>query len=208
RPLDAAARQGLHLLHRRDRERSRRRRLCGVCERQVRLARRRPEHGEGARAEEHPCRASRHRRRRRHRFRTRTHQATLGRGRARAARAGPAHESGLDRGGLLAALSPAARRLDLPAPPPPPPADPLTMAKVEFHFDFGSPNAYLAPLVIPRVEQRTGAKFAYVPVLLGGVFKLTNNRSPAESLQGIRNKPEYEALERQRFVRRHDITRF
>jgi 2-hydroxychromene-2-carboxylate isomerase len=82
------------------------------------------------------------------------------------------------------------------------------MAKVEFHFDFGSPNAYLAHLVIPEIEQRTGAKFDYVPVLLGGVFKLTNNRSPAESLQGIKNKPEYEALERQRFVKRYNITRF
>jgi 2-hydroxychromene-2-carboxylate isomerase len=82
------------------------------------------------------------------------------------------------------------------------------MAKVEFHFDFGSPNAYLAHLVIPRIEQRTGTKFAYVPVLLGGVFKLTNNRPPAESLQGIKNKPEYEALERERFVRRHNISRF
>jgi len=84
----------------------------------------------------------------------------------------------------------------------------VIMAKVEFHFDFGSPNAYLAHVVIPRIEQRTGAKFTYVPVLLGGVFKLTNNRSPAESLQGIKNKPEYEALERERFVRRHNITRF
>ena len=82
------------------------------------------------------------------------------------------------------------------------------MAKVEFHFDFGSPNAYLAHLVVPQIERRTGAKFEYVPVLLGGVFKLTNNRSPAESLQGIKNKPEYEELERQRFVRRHNIERF
>jgi len=82
------------------------------------------------------------------------------------------------------------------------------MAKVEFHFDFGSPNAYLAHLVIPAIAQRTGAKFEYVPVLLGGVFKLTNNRSPGESLQGIKNKPEYEELERQRFVRRHNIERF
>ena len=80
--------------------------------------------------------------------------------------------------------------------------------KVEFHFDFGSPNAYLAHLVIPEIEQRTGAKFEYVPVLLGGVFKLTNNRSPAESMAGIKNKPEYEELERQRFIRRHNITRF
>ena len=82
------------------------------------------------------------------------------------------------------------------------------MTKVEFHFDFGSPNAYLAHLVIPRIEQRTGVKFKYVPVLLGGVFKLTNNRSPAVSMLGIKNRLEYEELERQRFVRRHNITRF
>ena len=69
------------------------------------------------------------------------------------------------------------------------------MVKVEFHFDFGSPNAYLSHLVIPEIEKRTGVKFEYVPVLLGGVFKLTNNRSPAESLRGIKNKPEYERLE-------------
>jgi 2-hydroxychromene-2-carboxylate isomerase len=84
----------------------------------------------------------------------------------------------------------------------------VTMMKVEFHFDFGSPNAYLSHLVIPEIERRTGARFDYVPVLLGGVFKLTNNRSPAESLKGIRNKPEYERLETQRFIRRHGITRF
>ncbi len=82
------------------------------------------------------------------------------------------------------------------------------MTKVEFHFDFGSPNAYLSHLVLPAIEQRTAVKFDYVPVLLGGVFKLTNNRSPAESLRGIRNKPEYERLETQRFIRRHGITRF
>jgi 2-hydroxychromene-2-carboxylate isomerase len=82
------------------------------------------------------------------------------------------------------------------------------MAPVEFHFDFGSPNAYLAHLVIPQIEQRTGAKFEYVPVLLGGVFKLTGNRSPAESLAGIKNKPEYERLETERFIKRHGITRY
>ena len=82
------------------------------------------------------------------------------------------------------------------------------MAKVEFHFDFGSPNAYLAHLVIPEIERRTGAKFEYVPVLLGGVFKMTNNRSPAQSMAGIKNRLEYETLERERFVRRHNITQF
>jgi 2-hydroxychromene-2-carboxylate isomerase len=82
------------------------------------------------------------------------------------------------------------------------------MAQVEFHFDFGSPNAYLAHRVIPAIEARTGARFDYVPILLGGVFKATNNRSPAETLQGIRNKPEYERLETERFIRRHGITQF
>jgi 2-hydroxychromene-2-carboxylate isomerase len=82
------------------------------------------------------------------------------------------------------------------------------MVQVEFHFDFGSPNAYLSHLVIPEIERRTGAKFVYVPVLLGGVFKLTNNRSPGESMAGIRNKPEYQRLEMTRFLRRHGITRF
>ena len=68
--------------------------------------------------------------------------------------------------------------------------------KVEFLFDFGSPNAYLAELAIPGIEQRTGVKFEYVPVLLGGIFKATNNMSPFESLRGIRNKPEYRRWKR------------
>ena len=82
------------------------------------------------------------------------------------------------------------------------------MKRVEFHFDFGSPNAYLSHLVVPEIEARTGAKFQYVPVLLGGVFKLTNNRSPAESFAGVKNKLEYQRLEMERFVRRHRIARF
>jgi 2-hydroxychromene-2-carboxylate isomerase len=82
------------------------------------------------------------------------------------------------------------------------------MSALEFHFDFGSPNAYLAHLVIPEIEQRTRTKFEYVPVLLGGVFKLTNNRSPAESLASIKNKPDYERLETERFIKRHGIRHY
>jgi 2-hydroxychromene-2-carboxylate isomerase len=80
--------------------------------------------------------------------------------------------------------------------------------QVEFHFDFGSPNAYLAHRVIPAIEARTGTRFRYVPILLGGVFKATGNRSPAEAFAGIRNKPEYERLETERFIRRHRIEGF
>ena len=80
--------------------------------------------------------------------------------------------------------------------------------RVEFHFDFGSPNAYLSHLVIPGIEERTGVAFEYVPVLLGGVFKATGNVSPAVSLQGIKNKPEYQRLETERFVKQHGITAY
>ncbi len=80
--------------------------------------------------------------------------------------------------------------------------------KVEFQFDFGSPNAYLAEVALPGIERRTGVKFEYVPVLLGGIYKATGNMSPAESLRGIKNKPEYQALETQRFIRRYNVTKF
>jgi 2-hydroxychromene-2-carboxylate isomerase len=80
--------------------------------------------------------------------------------------------------------------------------------KVEFHFDFGSPNAYLAEFVLPQIEKRTGVKFSYIPVLLGGIYKATNNMSPFESLRGIGNKPEFNALETRRFIARHNITTF
>jgi 2-hydroxychromene-2-carboxylate isomerase len=77
--------------------------------------------------------------------------------------------------------------------------------QVEFHFDFGSPNAYLSHLVIPAIEKRTGVRVRYVPVLLGGVFKATGNVSPAISLQGIKNKGEYQGIETRRFLARHGI---
>ncbi len=82
------------------------------------------------------------------------------------------------------------------------------MATLEFHFDFGSPNAYLAHLVLPEIERRTGARFAYVPVLLGGVFKATGNRSPVEAFRDVKNKLEYQSLETRRFVARHRIERY
>ena len=82
------------------------------------------------------------------------------------------------------------------------------MDEIEFHFDFGSPNAYLAHRVIPAIEARTGARFRYVPVLLGGIFKATNNRSPVEAFADIRNKRAFMELEMRRFVARYGITDF
>ena len=82
------------------------------------------------------------------------------------------------------------------------------MTDVIFYFDFGSPNAYLAHKVIPAIEARTSARFVYRPTLLGGVFKLTGNRSPAEAFAGIPLKLAYEGKETQRFVKKHGIAEY
>src|SRR6185312_7278536 len=78
-------------------------------------------------------------------------------------------------------------------------------ANPQFMFDVGSPNAFLSHEAIPAIEQRTGKKFEYVPILLGGIFKATNNKSPAETLAGVKNKREFHALETERFVRRFKV---
>ena len=75
----------------------------------------------------------------------------------------------------------------------------------QFLFDVGSPNAFLSHEAIPAIERRIGVRFDYVPVLLGGIFKATNNRSPAESLAGIKNKPEFHAVETARFLKRYNV---
>ncbi len=79
---------------------------------------------------------------------------------------------------------------------------------VQFLFDFGSPNAYLCHKVLADIEARTSVRFEYLPILLGGLFKLSNNRSPAEAFADIPNKRAYAKLEVQRFIARHQLTRF
>lgn len=79
---------------------------------------------------------------------------------------------------------------------------------LEFIFDFGSPNAYMAFLALPLVLARTGARLNITPCLLGGIFKATGNQSPMQAFGGVKGKLEYEALERVRFLRKHNLTRF
>ena len=79
---------------------------------------------------------------------------------------------------------------------------------VDFIFDFASPNAYLVHKIVPEIEARTGARFSYIPCLLGGIFKATGNQAPMIAFGGIKNKPEYDALEMQRFITRHELTGF
>jgi 2-hydroxychromene-2-carboxylate isomerase len=77
--------------------------------------------------------------------------------------------------------------------------------KCQFLFDFGSPNAYLAHTQIAGIEQRTGQTIEYIPVLLGGVFKLTNNKSPMEAFGHIENKIRYMNIETERFLKKHRV---
>lgn len=75
----------------------------------------------------------------------------------------------------------------------------------EFLFDFGGPNSYLAYKMLPELCARTGAEVIYVPVLLGGLFKLTNNQAPMMRYAETPAKQKYEMLEFQRFVKAHAI---
>ena len=80
--------------------------------------------------------------------------------------------------------------------------------RIEFYFDFGSPNAYLAYKVVPEIEARLGPVFEMKPALLGGIFKATGNASPAVTLAGIPAKAAYERREMERFIAAHRLTAF
>jgi len=79
---------------------------------------------------------------------------------------------------------------------------------LEFLFDFGSPNAYFAWKVIPGILERTGAELALTPVLLGGIFKATNNQPPMMAFGQVQGKLAYEQLEIQRFIKKHQLADF
>ncbi|MBL4908339.1 MAG: 2-hydroxychromene-2-carboxylate isomerase [Sneathiella sp.] len=79
---------------------------------------------------------------------------------------------------------------------------------VSFHFDFASPNSYMSNKLVPGIEKRTGVKFDYFPVLLGGIFKLTNNQAPFVTYNEVKNKPDYLRIEMARFIRDHGLSDF
>ncbi|HWU15019.1 MAG TPA: DsbA family protein, partial [Caulobacter sp.] len=83
-----------------------------------------------------------------------------------------------------------------------------TAKTVEFIFDFGSPNAYLAHKVLPDIAARTGAGVVLLPCLLGGIFKLTGNQAPMVAFGGVKGKMQYEMLETRRFIEAHGLDAF
>ena len=78
--------------------------------------------------------------------------------------------------------------------------------RVDFYFDFASPNCYLAYKALPTF---IGSERVDVhPCLLGGVFKATGNQAPMMAFAGVKGKLDYEFLEIQRFIKRHSCDRF
>jgi 2-hydroxychromene-2-carboxylate isomerase len=86
--------------------------------------------------------------------------------------------------------------------------DVVMSATIEFIFDFGSANAYLAYRALPPILARTGAKLMINPCLLGGIFKATGNQAPTVAFAPIKGKLEYEMLEIRRFVAKHRLDKF
>jgi 2-hydroxychromene-2-carboxylate isomerase len=79
---------------------------------------------------------------------------------------------------------------------------------VEFIFDFGSPNVYLAYRALPPILQRAGARLIVNPCLLGGIFKATGNQPPTAAFANVRGKLAYERVEIGRFIEKHRLTKF
>ena len=82
------------------------------------------------------------------------------------------------------------------------------MKKIDFYFDFASPNAYFGFNVLKKFPEKYDCEINYIPVLLGGIFKATNNKPPMEQFFGVLNKNGYQSLEIERFVNRHGLTKF
>jgi len=72
---------------------------------------------------------------------------------------------------------------------------------LEFFFDVGSPTSYLAWTQLPSLCERTGARLALRPMLLGGVFQATGNVSPVT----VPAKGRYMGRDMVRYARRYGV---
>jgi 2-hydroxychromene-2-carboxylate isomerase len=73
---------------------------------------------------------------------------------------------------------------------------------VEFLFDVGSPYSYLAYHQLPKIAEARGADIVWTPVLLGGIFQATGNRSPIE----VPAKGRYSNIDLQRWAKAYGVT--
>lgn len=78
----------------------------------------------------------------------------------------------------------------------------------DFIFDFAGPNGYLVHKVLPEFCARTGATANYIPCLLGGMMKATNNQPPMIRYAETPAKRDYEMLEFNRFIQANGLSAF
>ena len=79
---------------------------------------------------------------------------------------------------------------------------------IEFILDLAAPNGYLAWYPLKDIAARTGTGLVVTPVFLGGMHKLTGNSPPMMRDADVKGKVPYAALEFQRFLDRHEMTKF
>jgi 2-hydroxychromene-2-carboxylate isomerase len=79
---------------------------------------------------------------------------------------------------------------------------------LDFIFDFAGPNGYLVHKVLPEFCAKTGATANYIPCLLGGIMKATNNQPPMMRYAETPAKRDYELLEFNRFIKANGLTKF
>ena len=80
--------------------------------------------------------------------------------------------------------------------------------RVELIFDIVSPNAYLIWWPLRELVKRHEAELDVTPVFLAGMHKLTGNAPPFIRDAEVKGKTAYAMLEMQRFVARHNLTRY
>ena len=79
------------------------------------------------------------------------------------------------------------------------------MITVEYYYDLASPNCYMANKALADILNRTDAQVRYIPVLLGGIFKATNNQAPWITYAPVESKMKFQSLMLHRFVKKHNL---
>lgn len=79
------------------------------------------------------------------------------------------------------------------------------MPAIEFYYDFGSPNVYFVEAVLPAIAAKHGVDVVYRPMLLGAVFKATNNQPPMIAFSGVSHKLDHMRAEIARFIKRYGV---
>lgn len=79
------------------------------------------------------------------------------------------------------------------------------MKTIEFYYDFGSPNVYLAWKALSQVD---GLTLDLKPALIGGIFKGTNNQPPWQAFAGVPAKMHYMMAEIRRFATMYGLSDF